>query len=162
MRLLWGLLALTGCHGTVLAQLETGYEYGPRADASLHGGSLAAHLGGSTTPGLGIGATVRTRAWSDGWAFPEFGPHAFVFFENDTPVAFYARTSVTGGLAGIGGELGPVFTGTLSPGVILYVAEEAIGLSLSGVFAVHGAPVGGHTQVWFGVRVGVMIGGVAK
>ncbi len=111
-------------------------------------------------PGAGIGATVRTRAWNGGWAFPEFGPHGFVLVENDSPIAFYSRLSLTGGLSGVGGDIGPIFTATLTPGIILYPADEPVGITLSGVVAAHAAPAASDTQVWFGVRIGVAVGGV--
>ncbi len=160
-----GLMAVlpllgAGCGGTLLSQLETGYANGPNSSGGMHGGSLAAHIGGSSVPGVGLGATVRASAWSGGWAFPEFGPHAFVLAENDTPLAFYSRLSLTGGLSGVGGDVGPIFTATLTPGIIIYPAEEAFGLTLSAVFAAHAAPVAEDTQLWIGFRLGVALGGV--
>src|SRR5690606_33436408 len=134
----------------------------PKATGVQHGGAIAGHIGGSSEVGFGIGATMRARAWSGGWAIPEVGPHAFLFFDDDQHLGLYTRLSFTGGLGGVRGELGPMFTAELTPGVIFYPTEDPLGLSFSLVASASGAPVNEELWAWFGFRFGLVIGGMQE
>lgn len=163
MRLLLPVvLLLAGCRGTFMAQVETGYALAPTVDPVEHSGTLQGHIGGSDIPSVGIGLSARARAFSDGWAFPEVGPHGFFMWDDDENVGVYVRAGVLVGLGGHQGEIMPMFTGQLSPGFVIYPGDSPIGLSASLSAELSGSPTTGYGRFWTGAQVGFVIGGVGE
>jgi len=158
-------LSLSGCAGTVLTQVETGYQFAPTSGGGDHGGAITGHMGGSDIPNLGIGMSARARAMSNAWAFPEVGPHVFGMVENDGPVAFYTRANTWVGLGGVNGGVRPMFSVGISPGLLIYpgVSPLALTASLTAELTVGpGSANDTYTRGWIGLQVGFAIGGVKE
>jgi len=151
--------ALPGCGGTILTEFQGGYALAPTGEELGHSGSLAGHVGGSSAYGLGIGLSARARAMNQGFVFPEAGPHIFLLAENDTPIAFYVRANAFVGFGMLEGEIGPVFSPVLNPGIIWYPADDPTFLSLSLTADMTLAPVGPYARPWFGIQFGFGAGG---
>lgn len=152
-------LLLTGCAGTFLTEVQAGYATDPLSETPAHAGTLVGHIGGSEAYGVGIGLTARARAMTNGFAFPELGPQAFVLVEEDGPVGFYTRLSALVGFGMLEEQLGPVFSLRLNPGVMIWPADDPLFLSLSLVADGTAAPATPYTGAWFGVMVGMGVGG---
>ncbi len=150
---------LTACAGTFLTEIQTGYALAPVRGGPQHAGAITGHVGGSSGQGLGIGVSARGRVMDHGFAFPEVGPHGFLLIENDGPVAFYTRLNAFVGLAMLDQQLGPVFSGVLNPGVLVYPADDPLFLSFSLTGEVSLAPVGQYSRGWLGVQIGIGAGG---
>lgn len=164
MRTLPLLIVLAAsCRGTVLTQVETGYAAAPIASPIEHSGVLQGHVGGSSEPGFGIGVSARARAFSDGWAVPEVGPHGFLMYDDDANFGAYLRAGTLIGLGGYGGEIGPMFTAQLSPGILLYpTADDPLAITISLTAELSGSPTIGYGRFWAGVQIGFAIGGVEE
>jgi hypothetical protein len=157
------LLLAAGCRGTMLTQVETGYAVAPIRTPIEHSGVLQGHIGGSSEPGFGIGVSARARAFSGGWAFPEVGPHGFVMFDDDEHFGAYLRAGTLVGLGGHDGELGPMFTAQVSPGILIYPSpDDPLAITVSFTAELSGSPVIGYGRFWAGVQIGFALGGVEE
>lgn len=163
VRLLMLSLMLVGCKGTFMAEVQSGYQMSPAAGEISHGGTLAAHLGGSGVEGAGLGLSGRLRVWDHGWAAPEIGPHGFVMYEDDGPIAFYTRANLYVGLMGAYGGIGPGFSAVLNPALVIYPGDspEFLSIGLTGDITL--SPVDqGYARGFIGLQVGFGVGGVGE
>ena len=157
------LAGASGCAGTLLAEAQSGFAAQPNDGEPRYASGLAMHVGGSSTPGFGTGATARLRGFTGGWAFPEVGPHAFVITRGQGPVAGYARVTALAGLGGLDGHIAPTFGAAFSPGIIWHPSEDIAGYSLSLHTEVNAIPQQGGglaTRGWLGFNLGFVLGGV--
>lgn len=159
------LVLSTACKGTFLSQVEAGYQLSPPTTGIEHGAVVSGHLGGSEVPGTGIGLSARARVMTGSWAVPEIGPHVFFLYEEDDPVAFYVRANPYVGLGGYQGDVRPMFSAVLEPGLMLYPGTDAsaLTLSLAAEYTIGPSfdPTGEvYSRAWFTVQVGLAIGGV--
>lgn len=160
LRLTLALLPLlSGCAGTFLAQSELGYGVGPREGGPRHSGDLALHIGMSDVQGVALGASIKARVWGgNDMSGPQFGPHVVLMVEEDKGYAFYTRLLGTLGPALIDGEPAGLVTASVSPGFLFYIDREtANAISVSTIAEVH---AGSEAQVWFGLNVGIALGGI--